>query len=79
MKYKIIVEVRQNGDSYFAPMLKKYWWTPWKHIIGYNRTTFFIKGDWQLCRTEHEARHLINAYKAQTVDHTYEIPYKEET
>lgn len=68
----------QNSDSIFYPMLKRYWWSPWEYIIGYNKTAFFIEGDWQGQHKVCDAKHLIEAYKKHTLDHVYYIPYKEE-
>lgn len=77
MKYRIKVEVMQDGNSIYYPMLKRYWWSPWEYIIGYNKTTLCIQGDWQGHRSEQDANHRINAYKKNTVDRVYYIQCKE--
>ena len=65
MKYKIKVEVMQDGSSRYYPMVKKHWWSLWEYIIGYNKTALFIEGDWQGHHKVWDAKHLIEAYKKQ--------------
>lgn len=76
MKYKIKVEVMQDGSSRYYPMVKKNWWSVWKYIDCSGRISF--NGDELYVATKGIAELRIKAYKSLIIDHTYEIPYKEE-
>lgn len=76
MKYKVKVEVMQDGNSRYYPMVKKHWWSVWEYIDRFGCTHFdgygmyyAKKGIAELC---------IKMHKGLIIDHTYEIPYKEE-
>lgn len=76
MKYKIKVEVMQDGSSRYYPMVKKHWWSLWKYIDCSFRTSFYSNGLY--VSTKGIAEFRIKAYKELMVEHLYEIPYKEE-
>lgn len=76
MKYKIKVEVMQDGSSRYYPMVKKHWWSLWKYIDCCLRIGFYSNGLHASIKETAEFR--IEAYKQLVVDHTYEIPYKKE-
>lgn len=80
MKYKIKVEVMQDGKSRYYPMVKKHWWSRWEYIDGhitYNDITSVFS-----LRNKETAQDAILEYiqykMKVTRDHVYEIPYKEE-
>lgn len=76
MKYKIKVEVMQDGSSRYYPMVKKHWWSLWKYIDPSCRISF--NGNGLYVSTKEIAELRIKVYKGSIVGHTYEIPYKEE-
>ncbi|MDO4803080.1 MAG: hypothetical protein Q4A15_13015 [Prevotellaceae bacterium] len=76
MKYKIKVEVMQDGSSRYYPMVKKHWWSCWKYIAFSGRISFY--GDKLYVLTTEDAELRIKKYKELTIDHIYYIPYKEE-
>lgn len=78
MKYKIKVEVMQDGNSCYYPILKRYWWKPWEYILNYRDTSFFKPTHLSPLVSQHDAEHLIKAFRGKTIDHIYEIPYKED-
>lgn len=75
MKYKIKVEVMQDGISRYYPMVKEHWWSVWKYIDCAGHTCF--NGDGLYVQMKDVAEFRIKAYKGSVLDHTYEIPYKE--
>lgn len=81
MKYKIKVEVMQDGSSRYYPMVKKHWWSIWKYICGTHNTTMLKEQSYSSINAEY-AKERIKSYQdyyaSCTSDHTYEIPYKEE-
>lgn len=81
MKYKIKVVVMLDGSSRYYPMAKKHWWSLWKYINGARTTTMLKKKSYPSRHVE-LAKERIKIYQdyylSTKIDHTYEIPYKEE-
>lgn len=72
MKYKIKVEVMQDGSSRYYPMVKKHWWSRWENV----NSVFPYFSTMQTAKNEIRTFH--QAYLRTNIDHTYVIPYKEE-
>lgn len=76
MKYKTKVEVMQDGSSRYYPMVKKHWWSCWKYITNSLKTT--LRKPLYFCYSYENAKYIINQFQEDKLDHTYEIPYKED-
>lgn len=81
MKYKIKVEVMQDGSSRYYPMVKKHWWSCWKYIHSQHTVLSNKEDVWSYPNIEPaniKIKEYNEAYLKTTIDHTYEIPYKED-
>ena len=74
MKYKIKVEVKNDGSCKYYPMIKKHWWSRWRLLCIASK-----KWECHEYFTDLEAaRRVIRNFDSHQLNHIYDIPYKEE-